>query len=686
MAAVVELVDRAVSTPPGPELAALLSRLPWRAIPNSRLIEVLQARSRQRAHEDAEWLAGVAEVAHTVALEELPGDPAVAVLRAGEAFEWASHEIAAALTWTPTAADRELGIALALIERLPLVYAALHRGEIDRAKARVFLDYLDPANGDVTEEQCRRLCERFLPEAPGLTTRQLGDRLYRALHAIDPQYRRRRYRRAVQERGVALYLDPTTGTATLVGTGLPPDEASAAAERLDRLVEAAKRAGHPGLRRRISADLFLGMLNGGFHGLTEVEIIARLLGTSRAEDVPDEDTTGASDAGESDIADAATSSAGPVPTTDAAESGAAEPAAAEPADADTSATGTAVTEAAVTEAAVTEAAVTETSATGAGEPAAAGGSAAAGSGAATSPETGEGARADRWARDQAGIREGVEIRLGMATLAGLDNRPGEIPRVGPVGAHLARDAAAAQRRGAAWRFAVVDDTGHLLLAGVLRRRPRARPDARRSGSDRVRGGVVEVHLTVEEMQRFAADPVLGEWHGLLAEIASHWARRDQLRARLAANPDARFARGPLADHVRARDRYCCGPGCTRSARSSDLDHTQDYGRGGKTVETNIGPGCKRHHADKDRGWSLTQPEPGLFRWVSPLGRVYVIRGEPIRLNLPDPDPSPHPAEESDTQAERRLRRYDRKILDRPAADPPRPPPTRGPAPDDEPPF
>ncbi|MHA6628594.1 HNH endonuclease signature motif containing protein [Pseudonocardia sichuanensis] len=190
------------------------------------------------------------------------------------------------------------------------------------------------------------------------------------------------------------------------------------------------------------------------------------------------------------------------------------------------------------------------------------------------------------------------------------------------------------------------------------------------------------------MQRFAADPVLGDWHGLLAEIAAQWARRDELRARLAAHPDARFARGPLADHIRARDRYCCGPGCTRSARSADLDHTHEHSRGGKTVEANIGPGCRRHHRDKDRGWTLTQPEPGSFRWVSPLGRVYLTRGEPIRPDLPDPDPGPgpHPGEESDAQAERRLRRYYRKILGGPGADPLRPPPPRaGPAPDDEPP-
>src|SRR5207247_6490893 len=80
-------------------------------------------------------------------------DKAGAVARAGERFEWAAHEIAAGLTWTPTGADRELGFATALCERLPLVLAALRQGRIDRGKARVFVEYLDPATGELTEVQ-----------------------------------------------------------------------------------------------------------------------------------------------------------------------------------------------------------------------------------------------------------------------------------------------------------------------------------------------------------------------------------------------------------------------------------------------------------------------------------------------------------------------------------------------------
>jgi hypothetical protein len=138
---VAELVDRAVALPPGPELAAALAGLPREQVPNARLVEVTQARSRQLAHDQAELFADLVEISHTVAVADLPGDTAGdkagAVARAGERFEWAAHEIAAGLTWTPAAADRELGFATALCERLPLVFASLRQGRIDRGKARV---------------------------------------------------------------------------------------------------------------------------------------------------------------------------------------------------------------------------------------------------------------------------------------------------------------------------------------------------------------------------------------------------------------------------------------------------------------------------------------------------------------------------------------------------------------------
>jgi hypothetical protein len=161
MAGVVELIDRAAGLPPGPALSTALAGLGWERVPNARLVEVLQARSRQLAREQAELLAGLAEIARAVPVCELPAGELEAVARAGEDVEWAAHEIAAGLTWTPAAADRELAFARVLGRGLPLVFAALRRGEIDRGKAKVFVDHLDPGRGELTAAQIRKLCERF---------------------------------------------------------------------------------------------------------------------------------------------------------------------------------------------------------------------------------------------------------------------------------------------------------------------------------------------------------------------------------------------------------------------------------------------------------------------------------------------------------------------------------------------
>ncbi len=66
----------------------------------------------------------------------------------------------------------------------------------------------------------------------------------------------------------------------------------------------------------------------------------------------------------------------------------------------------------------------------------------------------------------------VDIRVDLATLAGLDDRSAEIPGLGPVIADIARQVAATHPR-AEWRFGVTDEHGHVVCAGITRRRPDA---------------------------------------------------------------------------------------------------------------------------------------------------------------------------------------------------------------------
>ncbi|MBV9312962.1 MAG: DUF222 domain-containing protein, partial [Pseudonocardia sp.] len=254
---------------PGAGLAAVLGTLVFDAVPAESSVDVLQACYRQLAHDQALVFASLRRVSQCT-----PSDDCGVI----EGFARAAGEIAAALTWTPSVADRELDHATSLIDTLPQVYTALLAGRIDRAKAVVFIELLSCAQ--LEPEQLDALCAEFVPKAPGLTTRQLAARLQRAILAIDPEFARRRYREATRRRGVTYWLN-TDGTVTVAGHGLDPGEATAACARLDRLAVAARRAGHPGGRQQISADLYLGMLDGRFAGLTEDQIITELLAHSR---------------------------------------------------------------------------------------------------------------------------------------------------------------------------------------------------------------------------------------------------------------------------------------------------------------------------------------------------------------------------------------------------------------------
>ncbi len=79
----------------------------------------------------------------------------------------------------------------------------------------------------------------------------------------------------------------------------------------------------------------------------------------------------------------------------------------------------------------------------------------------------------------------------------------------------------------------------------------------------------------------------------------------------------------LADYVRARDRTCRFPGCTRRARSCEIDHLLAWEDGGPTSRDNCECLCPRHHHLKhEAGWQvLGEPEDELT-WITPTGHAY----------------------------------------------------------------
>jgi len=253
--------------PPGPELAAALARIDVSLLASGDLPVVLAARSRQRSHDEAEFLGVIAEMGWRDPFAGLSS-----VAHTEIASRYAADELRVGLAWTRQAATAMHNYADELVTELPQVFAALRAGEIDPAKARVFHRHLlglPPAH-------IHTICQALLPKAGRLTTGQLAARLARMVIALDPERARDQYERAVAERAVVAYLSPD-GTAALTGHALPPDQVAAATERIHQLARQAKRAGHPGRLDEIKADLYLGLLDGRFDQMTGEQIINELV-------------------------------------------------------------------------------------------------------------------------------------------------------------------------------------------------------------------------------------------------------------------------------------------------------------------------------------------------------------------------------------------------------------------------
>lgn len=81
--------------------------------------------------------------------------------------------------------------------------------------------------------------------------------------------------------------------------------------------------------------------------------------------------------------------------------------------------------------------------------------------------------------------------------------------------------------------------------------------------------------------------------------------------------------------VRARDRVCRFPGCSRPAskgQGTDLDHTIPWPRG-QTTAGNLAVLCRHHHRLKHSpGWSVELDSDGVMEWTSPAGKTF--RSEP----------------------------------------------------------
>ena len=178
----------------------------------------------------------------------------------------------AALVLTRRAADNLCLFAEDVVRRLPAVQEAFAAGVLDQPRVRVFSLW----TSCLSDEHTDAIVAALLPRAAQLTTAQLIDEIQRHAIALDPDWARRRYERALAGRRVVGTRN-SDGTANLTGYDLPADQVAAACDRLDRLARAAKQAGHPDPIDHIRAGLFLAMTDGSYEGLTDPQILAHLL-------------------------------------------------------------------------------------------------------------------------------------------------------------------------------------------------------------------------------------------------------------------------------------------------------------------------------------------------------------------------------------------------------------------------
>ncbi|OZM71876.1 HNH endonuclease [Amycolatopsis antarctica] len=86
----------------------------------------------------------------------------------------------------------------------------------------------------------------------------------------------------------------------------------------------------------------------------------------------------------------------------------------------------------------------------------------------------------------------------------------------------------------------------------------------------------------------------------------------------------------LAEWVKVRDRECRMPGCHRPSHVSDIDHTDDWARGGSTSADNLTGLCRRHHRLKDLpGWHFATDDAGALHIRTPTGQHHHRRPEPL---------------------------------------------------------
>jgi len=81
----------------------------------------------------------------------------------------------------------------------------------------------------------------------------------------------------------------------------------------------------------------------------------------------------------------------------------------------------------------------------------------------------------------------------------------------------------------------------------------------------------------------------------------------------------------VTETLLARHPVCAWPGCNRTSRDCDRDHTTPFAQTGTTTLTGLAPYCEYHHVIKDTpawGWTSTSHPDGSITLTTPTGHRY----------------------------------------------------------------
>ncbi len=655
---------------PGPDLAGWLACGQAADRDDAALVTSITAWRKVTSWAQAQELAAVAELARRrgVACAGDAGgddrDPATdpgpadsdpaAELEAG----FAPNEVALALMLTVGGAEYWMDLAVSLSRRLPATLAALGEGKIDLNRAKL----IDQFTSSLDVDLARAVERRVLVRAGHQTSGQLRASLQRAVLAADPAAAERRRREAEKRAWVALFGDHD-GTASLSGRSLPAAQAAAAWARICAMAKAMEAAGAGGGADLLRAQVFVGLLLG------TLPLIPPTEGTPAEDDEPDDG--GGEDDGWDDGGPDGSGPGGSGPGTGGpgtggsgnGRSGTGGPGTGGPSDGGPGdggpgdggpgdggpGDGDAPGDTHPDEGGPDQGCRGERGPdhegrhegrpdgysdegwrTSAGRPAGRPGKdpppvwpplplpgAAPTPGCARSPRASPGGSQDRRGPPRSPRLTGRAVLcVPWRTLAGWSSEPGELSRIGPVTAGVARDLALAAVADVTceWRVIVVGRSGGAFAVTKIRRvragtRARGGSSAPHavsgSGNAGVTPGVVgRITLTIPAgLLDPTAMPTAQEWggSGLLAGVlgAALRAGAQAFSARRSrtgpgdctheeASPGYQVP-DPMRALVEARDQTCGFPICRQPAWRCEQDHTTAYRLGGPTCPCNLSP-------------------------------------------------------------------------------------------------